>query len=60
MLIHAAQAREIASRFSRGYRLHNRGGGVDLHHYRHVLALVDHANSRRASEALGISQPALS
>jgi DNA-binding transcriptional LysR family regulator len=32
---------------------------VELRHYRHVLALVEHANFRRASEALGISQPAL-
>jgi LysR family cyn operon transcriptional activator len=32
---------------------------VELRHYRHVLALVEHANFRRASEALGVSQPAL-
>ena len=29
---------------------------MELRHYRHVLALVEHANFRRASEALGISQ----
>jgi DNA-binding transcriptional LysR family regulator len=32
---------------------------VELRHYRHVLALVEHANFRQASEALRISQPAL-
>jgi LysR family cyn operon transcriptional activator len=32
---------------------------VDLRHDRHVHALVEHANFRRAAEALGISQPAL-
>jgi LysR family cyn operon transcriptional activator len=32
---------------------------LELRHYRHVLALADHASFRRASEALGISQPAL-
>jgi DNA-binding transcriptional LysR family regulator len=30
-----------------------------LRQYRHVLALADHASFRKASEALGISQPAL-
>jgi len=32
---------------------------VELRQYRHVLALADHASFRKASEALGISQPAL-
>jgi LysR family cyn operon transcriptional activator len=32
---------------------------VELRQYRHVLALADHAGFRKASEALGISQPAL-
>jgi hypothetical protein len=32
---------------------------VELRHYRHVLALADHASFRKASEALDISQPAL-
>jgi DNA-binding transcriptional LysR family regulator len=32
---------------------------VELRHYRHVLALADHASFRKASGALGISQPAL-
>jgi hypothetical protein len=32
---------------------------VELRHYRHVLALADHASFRKASEALGITQPAL-
>jgi DNA-binding transcriptional LysR family regulator len=32
---------------------------VELRHYRHVLALVEHANFRRAAEALGIAQPGL-
>src|SRR5262249_52045996 len=32
---------------------------VDLRQYRHVLALADHASFRKASEALGITQPAL-
>jgi DNA-binding transcriptional LysR family regulator len=32
---------------------------VELRHYRHVLALADHASFRKVSEALGISQPAL-
>ena len=30
-----------------------------MRQYRHVLALADHASFRKASEALGISQPAL-
>jgi DNA-binding transcriptional LysR family regulator len=32
---------------------------VELRQYRHVLALADHASFRKASEALGITQPAL-
>jgi DNA-binding transcriptional LysR family regulator len=32
---------------------------VELRQYRHVLALADQASFRKASEALGISQPAL-
>ena len=32
---------------------------MELRRYRHVLALADHASFRKASEALGISQPAL-
>jgi hypothetical protein len=32
---------------------------VELRRYRHVLARADHASFRKASEALGISQPAL-
>ena len=32
---------------------------MELRHYRHVLALADHASFRKASGALGISQPAL-
>jgi DNA-binding transcriptional LysR family regulator len=32
---------------------------VELRQYRHVLALADHVSFRKASEALGISQPAL-
>jgi DNA-binding transcriptional LysR family regulator len=32
---------------------------VDLRQYRHVLALADHASFRKASEALGLTQPAL-
>jgi DNA-binding transcriptional LysR family regulator len=32
---------------------------VELRHYRHVLALAVHASFRKASEALGITQPAL-
>jgi hypothetical protein len=32
---------------------------VELRRYRHVLALADPASFRKASEALGISQPAL-
>ena len=32
---------------------------MELRQYRHVLALADHASFRKASEALGISQPAL-
>jgi hypothetical protein len=32
---------------------------VELRHLRHVLALADHASFRKASEALGITQPAL-
>jgi DNA-binding transcriptional LysR family regulator len=32
---------------------------VELRQYRHVLALADHASFHEASEALGISQPAL-
>jgi hypothetical protein len=32
---------------------------VELRRYRHVLALADHASFRKASEALGITQPAL-
>jgi hypothetical protein len=32
---------------------------VELRQYRHVLALADHASFRKASEVLGISQPAL-
>jgi DNA-binding transcriptional LysR family regulator len=32
---------------------------VDLRQYRHVLALADHASYRKAAEALGIAQPAL-
>jgi DNA-binding transcriptional LysR family regulator len=32
---------------------------VELRQYRHVLALAGHASFRKASEALGISQPAL-
>jgi DNA-binding transcriptional LysR family regulator len=32
---------------------------VELRQYRHVLALAEHASFRKASEALGISQPAL-
>jgi LysR family cyn operon transcriptional activator len=32
---------------------------MELRHYKHVLALADHASFRKASEALGISQPAL-
>jgi DNA-binding transcriptional LysR family regulator len=32
---------------------------VELRRYRHVLALADHASFRKASEALSISQPAL-
>ena len=32
---------------------------MELRQYRHVLALADHASFRKASGALGISQPAL-
>jgi DNA-binding transcriptional LysR family regulator len=32
---------------------------VELRQYRHVLARADHASFRKASEAVGISQPAL-
>jgi DNA-binding transcriptional LysR family regulator len=32
---------------------------VELRQYRHVLALTDHASFRKASEALAISQPAM-
>ena len=32
---------------------------MELRQYRHVLALADHASYRKASEALGISRPAL-
>jgi DNA-binding transcriptional LysR family regulator len=32
---------------------------MELRQYRHVLALAEHASFRKASEALGISQPAL-
>jgi DNA-binding transcriptional LysR family regulator len=32
---------------------------VELRQCRHVLALADHASFRKASEALAISQPAL-
>jgi DNA-binding transcriptional LysR family regulator len=32
---------------------------VELRHYRHVLALADHASFRKASVALGITQTAL-
>jgi DNA-binding transcriptional LysR family regulator len=32
---------------------------VELRHYRHVLALAEHASLRKASKSLGISQPAL-
>ena len=32
---------------------------MELRQYRHVLALAEHAGFRKASEALGISQPAL-
>jgi DNA-binding transcriptional LysR family regulator len=32
---------------------------VELRQYRHVLALADQASFRKASAALGISQPAL-
>ena len=32
---------------------------MELRHYRHVLALADHASFRKASDALGSTQPAL-
>jgi DNA-binding transcriptional LysR family regulator len=32
---------------------------VELRQYRYVLALAEHASLRKASKALGISQPAL-
>jgi DNA-binding transcriptional LysR family regulator len=32
---------------------------VEVRQFRHVLALVEHASFRKASEALRISQPAL-
>jgi DNA-binding transcriptional LysR family regulator len=32
---------------------------VELRQYRHVLALADHASFRKASEAIGLTQPAL-
>ena len=32
---------------------------MELRQYRHVLALADHAGFRKASQALGLTQPAL-